>query len=175
LLDTFGGFAPFKADVTPEATLAGLLGTRKYHCLVSNVTLGVAYEKKWLSQVETSQRLLYPKVGARWWRGIVAIILLLLLNMPLFAVLSSAVIGWTIIHTMALWFIFAFMAVYGVYLSHIWARGWWGGALLWPLIILQELVLFLRSMDGYIRRTVTWKGRRVSVRTTKGTPSLVEK
>lgn len=162
LLDTFEGFTSCKSVVAPEAVFARQFGTSAYHCLVSNAGLGVAYEKKWLSQVETSQRLLYPRIGGSWWSGLFVSMGLLLLNAPFFAMLSGLVFGWTTIQVMALWLMLAHGAVYAVYVSYVWKDGWWLGGLLWPLIIFQELVLFVRSMYGYARRRVTWKGRLVT-------------
>lgn len=162
LLETIGGFEHFKAVVAPEGLLARLTGARRYRCLVADATLGVTYEKRWSSQVETSQRLLYAKVGGVWWKGVLALIGLLLLNMPTFVLLSGFFIGWELIHLMALWLTLAFMATYACYTSHVWRANWSVGGLLWPLIIFQELVLFIRSMYGYMRKTITWKGRLVA-------------
>lgn len=162
LLDTIGGFAPYKNNVQPESQFAALLGTTRYHCLLSNQQLGVTYEKKWRSQVETSQRLLFPMIGGTWQRGLVGLLVLTLLNIPFLTVISSVFFGWTLIHSMMLWFVLAFMALYSIYTSRIWRSGWWVGGLLWPLIILQELVLFVRSILGYARGTITWKGRPIS-------------
>ena len=73
-----------------------------YHCLLSNGSLGVTYEKKWLSQVETSQRLLYPMVGGTWPKAVLAFMILLLLNLPLVGVLSGLFMGWTMIKAKSL-------------------------------------------------------------------------
>lgn len=160
LLETFEGFTQFKLTVSPEAALARALAPQ-YRCLVSNAQLDVTYEKKWSSQVETSRRLLYPKVGGVWWKGCLALGGLILLNMPLFVFLSGFLLGWELIHLMALWLALAFMANYAVYTASVWRSNWWIGGLLWPLVVLQELVLFGLSMYGYLSRTITWKGRRV--------------
>jgi hypothetical protein len=162
LLETVGGFTQLKSAVAPESLLAAKFGATGYRCLVANATLGVTYEKKWSSQVETSQRLLYPKVGGTLLGGCLALVGLLLLNMPLIVLISALVFGWGVMHVMALWLMIAFMAVYAVYTSHIWNGNWWAGGLLWPLVVLQELILFIRSMYGYMRQTVTWKGRLVT-------------
>ncbi|MDN5274438.1 MAG: glycosyl transferase family protein [Candidatus Saccharibacteria bacterium] len=162
LLETIGGFANFKDAVAPESVLAGIVSASNYRCLVANATLGVTYEKKWSSQVETSYRLLYPKVGGVWWKGCLAIIGLLILNSPIVVLLSGFFIGWDLVHLMALWMLLAFMAMYAVYTSHVWRTNWWLGGFLWPIIIFQELILFGRSMYGYMRHTITWKGRPVT-------------
>jgi glycosyltransferase involved in cell wall biosynthesis len=162
LLDQLGGFEPFKDTVQPESHMAASLGTTLYHCLLSNHQLGVTYEKRWLSQVETSKRLLYPMIGGTWQRALLGFIILILLNLPLLTILSSLLIGWTMIQTMALWLMCAYMALYGIHTAHTWQGRWWLGGLLWPVVIFQELILFTRSVWGYARGTVTWKGRLVT-------------
>ena len=162
LLDTYGGFAGLKNSVAPEAALAAKLGPTAYHCLVSNRSLGVTYEKKWLSQVETARRLLYPMVGGTPLAGLLALGGLLLLNVPTFVVLSAVAFGWSIAQTTALLLIVMGMTIYGLYTHRVWNRAWWLGGLLWPVIILQELGLMVRSIWGYARHTITWKGRAVS-------------
>lgn len=161
LLERFDGFAMFKSDVSIEASLAQRLGAR-YRCLISTEELGVTYEKKWHSQVETSQRLLYPKAGGTWWQGLIVTVLLAMLNTPLFILLATPITGWTLFQIMALWLTLVFMAVYATYTYHIWNRGWWLGGLSWPFVIFQELILFMRSTYGYVRGTITWKGRLVT-------------
>jgi glycosyltransferase involved in cell wall biosynthesis len=161
-LDKIGGFSRFRNNVRPESSIASLLGLDRYHCLIGDEVLGVSYEKRWQSQVETSIRLLYPMAGGTWRRGLMAGLVLLLLNVPFLTVISGLFFGWTIVHVKALWLLVLFMALYGVFTSHTWRRKWWLGGLLWPIVIFQELVLFVRSMWGYHRGTITWKGRPVT-------------
>jgi glycosyltransferase involved in cell wall biosynthesis len=161
LLGTYGGFASLKASVAPESALARLLGPA-YRCLIADKQFNVAYEKKWHSQIETGRRLLYPRVGGRWWNGLLALLGLLLLNWPSFAVLGGLVFGWTLWHAAALGALFICMVVYAVYARHLWDKGWWLGGLLWPVVVFQELVLLISSIAGYARRTITWKGRPVA-------------
>lgn len=159
LLDTIGGFAPHKHEVEPEAHIASIIGTRAYHCLVDTPQLGVTYEKRWHSQVETSRRLLYPTIGGRWYDGVWATIAALLLNVPFVTLVTVVATGWQMYHTVALLVLGASCLLYGVYTKTIWRGFWWMGILLWPVVMLQELVLLLASMIGYARGTITWKGR----------------
>jgi chlorobactene glucosyltransferase len=162
LLKEFNGFERVKASVAPESALAQLLGTFRYHCLVSTTSLGVAYEKKWHSQLETGRRLLLPKVDSRWFGSWLAFAGLLLLNFPTFLVASAVFTGWTPSHLVGLFLEFAGMTLYGLYTFNLWSKGWWLGALLWPVVVLQELLIFIRSASGYARHTITWKGRPVA-------------
>lgn len=162
-LAELGGMAKVKASVAPESTLAQLLGTIRYHCLVGTSALGVAYEKKWHSQVETGRRLLLPKVNSHWYGSWLALGGLFFLNLPSLGLASVLFIGWMPFHALVLTLFIISMAIYGVYTFKLWgSKGWWLGALLWPVVIFQELVIFLTSVWGYVRHTVTWKGRPVA-------------
>lgn len=162
LLKEFNGFEYIKANVAPESALAQLLGTVRYHCLVAPQQLGAAYEKKWRSQIETSRRLLLPKVNNHWFGVWLALLGLLALNLPTFVVVSSLFVNWTAFHSTALALVIFSMATYGLYTFKLWGKGWWLGALLWPVVILQELIAFISSVLGYVRHTITWKGRPVA-------------
>lgn len=161
LVDTLGGFAPHKNEVEPETHIATLLGM-KYHCLLGNETLGVSYEKKWRSQVETAQRVLYPMVGGMWLGAVGGLAFLLFLDLPLVMLVASLVLGWSFVGVVALWTMVVFMAVYGMYTSRVWRKAWWLGALLWPVVVVQETILFVMSVLGYAQHSITWKGRSVT-------------
>lgn len=161
LLETLGGMTSYKNDVMPEASMAARLTSEKYHCLIGNEALGVSYEKRWSSQVETSRRLLYPMAGNNWLSGIFALLGLALLNVPFFVMLSGFITGWTSIHMTALVFVCVFALFYVTFTRHTWQSRWWLGALVWPIVIFQELVLLVQSMLGYAQGTITWKGRPV--------------
>lgn len=162
LIEELDGLAAFKASVAPESALAQLLDTTRYHCLVSTPQLGVAYEKKWHSQLETGRRLLLPKFGDRWYRTLLAFFGLLLLNFPALVVVSAFFTDWTPLHGVACGLLIASMAVYSLYTHRLWGKGWWLGGVLWPVVVFQELLIFISSIWGYARHTITWKGRPVA-------------
>jgi chlorobactene glucosyltransferase len=166
LMNNLGGFTPHKSEVEPEAHIAMLLG-KKYHCLLGNETLGVSYEKKWTSQMETARRVLYPMIGGTWLRGVGAFALLLFLDLPLVMLLASLMLGWSFVGAVALWTMISFMAVYGMYTSKVWRKAWWLGALLWPVVVTQETVLLVMSVWGYVKHSITWKGRSVTARASR--------
>jgi glycosyltransferase involved in cell wall biosynthesis len=160
LLDDLGGFTPYKMIVEPETAMAVKLA-RGYHGLISNNELGVSYEKRWCSQVETARRLLYPYFGGTWYGGMAGLILLVFLNMPLLTIVVYGFLGWTTVASLAVFVLLLSMMLYGFYLSHIWQRSWWLGALLWPIVVLQELILLVSSIWGYAQKSITWKNRAV--------------
>ena len=155
-----GGFEHYKDHTQPEIIIAHELGiTSGKQLIISTKELGVSYEKKWSSQVETSIRLLRPLFGS----SIAAISVTALLLLCVIAPISGFVI-----------FLLSGFAT-GVYLSLAvlllttllslrffkvaWRYGWWLGAVHWPYVVLQEAVLVLISVVSYARGSVTWKAR----------------
>jgi len=166
-IDDCDGFNNMRLHIQPEATCASLFSkSNEYSFLIGTPLLGVTYEKKWASQVDTSIRLLYPIFGGRWYGAIPAIGLLLLLNLPTLFIIGGFIDGWSIIQIAAAWQLSVFIAIYGLYLGTVWKKGWWFGAVLWPYIIAQELALLICSITSYLRHSVTWKGRPVAVKAT---------
>ena len=160
-LNTIGGLTSHKADVEPEEHVAALIGSVAYRCLVNDKSLGVTYEKRWQSQVETSRRLLYPMVGGTPQRAAIAIGLLAFVNTPVAVIILGVVSGWDILHTVAAIAGGLFALLYCRYTYVVWRSNWWLGSIAWPVVILQELVLMVSSVIGYARQTITWKGRPV--------------
>jgi hypothetical protein len=154
-----GGLAPHKNEVHAEAHIAGLVGA-DYQCLIDNGRLGIRYEKKWRSQMETSRRVLYPM--APGWRAALAIVGLAFLNVPTFVAITDGLTGWSFRGSFPVVILAGFMLLYMFYTRLVWRRNWWLGGLLWPVVILQEFGLFLWSIIGYARHTVKWKGRSVT-------------
>lgn len=162
-LNGMDGFTTMALNVQPEARLAASMAlTDQYRFLISTPDLGVAYEKKWSSQVETSIRLLFPRFGNTIWSAFLGIILLLILWLPLPVILSGISYGWTIVQALALWKLCLFMALYALYISHVWRRHWWTAIILWPVVLSQEIALLVLSLIGYLTGSITWKGRPVT-------------
>jgi len=163
LIDQLGGIKAYKNDIQPELKIATELTKKNsYRFFIGSESLGVGYEKRWCSQVDTSVRLMFASLDRNFFKVLLAILVLLLLNMPLLGLIAGFFVGWTIIQTMALWQLCIFIAIYGLYLNRVWSKGWWLGALLWPVIIAQELIVLMTSIDRYLRRVVAWKGRPVT-------------
>lgn len=162
LLSRFDGFKSFKNAVQPEAKIAAeLAATNEYHFLLGSAHFGVAFEKKWRSQLITSVRLIYPLLGSQVALSIIAFLDLLLLLVP-FVTLAIFLPAGLISPPLALTtFIVAlgYCTLYALYTRRVWRHGWLLGALLWPVIVLQEAVLVIASALQYTRRTVKWKGR----------------
>lgn len=155
-----GGFMPYKNDIQPEAKLAAALSLKQlYRFIIGTSLLGVSYEKKWSSQIQTSIRLLYPLFGGQLLGNLLAFVGLLIVNLPIVVLLAGLFVGWSVAQTMALWQVCIYSALYGLYLDKAWRKGWWIGGLLWPVIIAQECIVLAISIARYVRHQVTWKGR----------------
>lgn len=176
LKEHFSGFEQYKDDVQPEVKIATKLAeSGQYRFIVSGADFGVSIEKKWRSQLLTSIRLLFPLLGKDIAVTILVLADLLLLLMP-FAILiwliltlfgASPLTSLTISGSMTFVYIYASVnalmsiILYSSYTRRVWRRGWWVGALLWPLLLIQELVLVVVSVVQYKRRTINWKGRTI--------------
>jgi len=163
-LEEMGGFREYALAIQPEMKIAAELSTNdSYHFLLSNQQLGIGFEKKWLSQVETHIRLFHSMFGSDPLSSARTLLKVIVLNVPLVVMLTSFSWGWTLVHWIALWQTMVFMAIYGVYTGIAWRKGWWLGALLWPLTIFQELVVVIISIYKNIRHHIVWKGRSITL------------
>lgn len=156
-----GGFGDTVASIEPEAEIAHRFyeNGQPVRYLISNAALGVSYEKKWSSQVETSVRLLQPLLRPSLLGFIVAISLVVIVFLPVIGIIvwlvsDSLTIGLLTIMTLLTTTITSLL-----YFKAAWRYGWWLGALHWPYALLQEAVLIVLSIIGYTRQTITWKGR----------------
>ncbi|MEO6109976.1 MAG: glycosyltransferase family 2 protein [Candidatus Saccharimonadales bacterium] len=164
LVNRWEGFTAFKSAIQPESQLsAALMQTHQYRFVMGAESLGISYEKKWQTQIETSIRLLYPLLGAKIAHSIVALLDMLIVLTPFLVVLSGFIIGWNVHHIIAGVFWLLFSALYGTYLKAIWKKGWWLAALLWPFVLIQEMIALLISTERYTRNMVKWKGRSVKL------------
>jgi glycosyltransferase involved in cell wall biosynthesis len=164
LVNEYNGFNSIKTAIQPEAVIAARLSRLgKYRFLIGTELIGVSNKKKWQAQVDTSIRLLFPILSGRFVYGLIGLGLLGLLNLPTAIIINGFIAGWTIAHIAAIWQLCLFIALYGLYLDHIWKKAWWLGALLWPYVVAQELVLLIISIIGYALHRVDWKGRPVSI------------
>ena len=164
LIETWQGFSAFKSAIQPESKLsAALMATNDYRFVIGSQLLGIAYEKKWRSQVETSIRLLFPLLGSKTSHGIIAFLDMLIVAWPLFVLLSGFVYGWGIHQLLSGVLILMFGGLYYSYLRRVRSHGRVLGALLWPIIVVQEAIVLVMSMERYERGAVTWKGRVIKV------------
>jgi glycosyltransferase involved in cell wall biosynthesis len=164
----FTDFSQFKSVVQPEAAIAKAYSNESsYRFLIGTPMLGIAYEKKWSSQKDTSVRLLYPLLGSRLSRSLIAAMDLLLLIVPLvittFAIIDARAVEAAL--GVAMYFFTA--SVFFAYYQLVWRQGALVGAALWPIVVTQEAILIALSTIRHRQNSVTWKGRPVTVTTEK--------
>lgn len=159
---TAGGFAPFASHTQPESVLARSFSRiGRYQCLLDSDEFGITYEKRWSSQIETSQRLLFPKLTTTFGAGVLATVAfigwLAAIGATIAALVVWSVVSWWAAVAYALAALFFYR-----YARLAWVRYAWLAALVWPYTVLQELVLLMMSTVRHLTRTVTWKGRSVT-------------
>ncbi|MES2630794.1 MAG: glycosyltransferase family 2 protein [Patescibacteria group bacterium] len=162
LLSRFNGFEDLKMAIQPETKLSSSLSvTNEYRFLIGTANFGVSYEKKWRSQLITSTRLLFPLLASQVAVCILAMLDLVILLIPALVLVSAFFIPIEFVHVLGALIALLYALMYGWYTSRVWNKGATIGAILWPLLIIQEIILIFASAFQYKRRTVKWKGRKV--------------
>lgn len=161
-------FSEYREAVRLEYKIAQQFADEhKYKFLVSTPDLGVTYEKKWSSQVETATRLLFPALGGRVMVMLLALAGCAVAVTPFVMVAVSMAVhdyGWLVV---SLIIALGWLAIYAAYLRTVWRGGWYIGMLLLPITLAQECVLLVVSAYKYATGSVTWKGRPLTVRAKK--------
>jgi glycosyltransferase involved in cell wall biosynthesis len=162
-LDELGvGLKNYGRSVRPERHLARQLQRqRSYWYLIGTKELGVAIEKRLQSQRETAVRLYYPASGRRFVLWALTLAFFFLLDTPIVVIFSGA---WNQ-HTF-MWSVAIIALTYSGFI--LYTLKTYGGAtrllrvLIWPMLIIQEIILLIMSFITYRFGTVTWKGRPVN-------------
>ncbi len=151
----------YPSSVRPEHHLAKLFHHEKsYGYLVGTALLGVGFEKRIRSQYDTAVRLYYPLSGKSVPIVMLQVVCLLGLLVP-FAVLfawpfqpEQFILWWAVVTYLMV------LATFGYSTRQIYGRiSRQLRMLLWPFLVLQELILLIASAIAYARGSVTWKGR----------------
>lgn len=154
LLDRFTNDESLPMSMEVETTIARhLADDRRSRLVISNQTLGLRYEKRWSSQIETSIRLLYPQCRKQWYQvaGLVS-----LLTVGLIPYVALFFTPWALI-VVAFQYVIAYY-----YLRQVWVRYRFVGALMLPVTLIQEIILLIVSAYRYNHGTITWKGRPIT-------------
>lgn len=163
-LQHLGGFDSVSRKIVPEESFAHRLALRKaYRFLASSADVGVTTAKRWGSQIETSLRLDYPLLHRQPLLVLAVCAVVLGLFLAPFAVVIVCILaGWlgTIFWLAAAASLLLYIN-YFVVLARTHPHSWWLAGLLWPVVAVQEFVLFTFSMLNYEFAEVNWKGRNV--------------
>ncbi|MCL2869352.1 glycosyltransferase [Candidatus Saccharibacteria bacterium] len=162
LLHEIGGFTDFKNDILAERHMAQITAKSNDYCLLVGRKTGVSFEKKWSSQVEAATRTYGLTVCSNIFKFCYALLILIIINTPLLALLHIIVMPTS---NILIWatasFILILMLLYFMYLRLAWSKGTLLGALLWPVIAAQELIILIASLFKRWRGTLSWKGRTI--------------
>ena len=156
----FSDLETLRLAVEPERLVAmHALQKHAYRFYISTDDIGISYEKKWRSQLETSIRLIYPALGGHITQAVLACLTLGLMIVPFVWMPTFFFLEWQLSHTIALVVAISLIIVYTCYTTRVWRAGWLIGGIVFPFVLIQELWLLVRSVYAYTTRTVTWKGR----------------
>jgi cellulose synthase/poly-beta-1,6-N-acetylglucosamine synthase-like glycosyltransferase len=151
LLDEFAHNDTLPLSMKVESAVASKLAQKNaYRLVLGNKWMGLAYQKEWSAQLETSIRILYLQCHKRWYEAAGLVLILLFALVPYVAwIISPWALALVVLHYL--------IALY--YLYRVWPRYFVVGALVLPITIIQEIVLLVVSAYKYHQGSVTWKGR----------------
>lgn len=163
-LRRLGGFSAYKSSVFPEVHFAKALQAKhSYRFVISDSSVAVTTRKHLSSQLETATRTFYPILKRRPF-----MVLLGSAVLGGVALLPYAVLGWQLwqweadaLSALAVISVACFTYTHVTILRRTSPRGWLGGLINFPLLIMQEMLLFNWSMLLFEFGEVTWKGRNI--------------
>lgn len=159
-----GGFASVSRKIVPEESFARrLASSQMYRFLVSNAAFGVTTAKRWNSQVETSIRLMYPRLQ-RQPMGVYGLCaaLIALFVAPFMVLAVCSALGLTgPVFWVSLAAVVLLLLNYLLVLARVQPKNWFVAAFAWPIVVVQDFALLVTSMLQYEFGEVNWKGRNV--------------
>ena len=175
LTEELGGLHHYRQAVMPEAEIAkdlaakdgGLFEIEKpqYQFLIDEQKLGVDFEKRWSSQIQTEQRNFALNILKQ---PVIILPVLIIFGLHLLPFLMTIVKFLLTDFGPDFWFYLAqagiSMLIYTCYTSIVWSRGWWLSFLLYPLVIIQESMIFLSSIYHRFFGKMIWRGREINFR-----------
>ena len=161
IIDALGGFGRWRDRVQPEQAIAQALTDTKYQLFISTPAVGITYEKKWSSQIESSRRTLLPRFGNSIANTMIGAGLLTVVVLPQVMFVASILSGWDVELWGAILIGILVMMCSVLYYRLVWARGWWFAPLVTIYVAWQELFVLVSSAIAYHRGTVVWKGRTI--------------
>lgn len=158
-----GGIGRWRDMVQPEQGIAKVLSPEKYQLIISTSEFGLTYEKKWLSQLASSRRVLLPRFGNSVTNAMVGVGLLASIVLPQVVFVLSLVSGLT---AELFWgaVLIGMLSIFCslLYYRLVWSRGWIYSPVVATYAAWQELFILASSIIAYHRGTVIWKDRPVA-------------
>ncbi len=175
LTEKLGGLQRYRQAVMPEAEIArdlvaedgGLFEVEKpqYQFLIDEQKLGVDFEKRWSSQIQTEQRNFALNILKQ---PVIILPVLMIFGLHLLPFLMIVVKACLFDFSLDFWFYLIqaviSMIVYACYTSLVWSKGWYLSFLLYPLVVIQESMIFLSSIYHRFFGKMIWRGREINFR-----------
>lgn len=165
-LSSIDNLSHCKMSLKPEQCLAKTLTTsNQYAYLLSNKFLGISYEKRWHSQVETSVRLIKTKLATsdKLANQLFNLGLLLYLGNIILFIYSLIVARFDIVFISSACILILYHLLYTLYAKLYWSKYFYLAFLLAPFNIIQELILVIIGTVKKKSKKVIWKDRSVSL------------
>jgi glycosyltransferase involved in cell wall biosynthesis len=148
----------YGASVRPDHHIASILSKQGvYRYYVGTPYIGVRYEKRLHSQVETAERLYFAMLSMSWLLVALVLAASVILVLPYFYLRAT---HWTLA-LLAIGLQYAAFSLFTVSTS---VSG--PGVILrmfsWPYVFVQDVVLLMFSVLRYTTNHVAWKGRNVT-------------
>lgn len=158
LIADFDDLSQLRLAMEPEVDIARYyLAQHAYRFLTSRQLLGITYEKKMSSQIETTLRLRFPAYGFSVLRTLTASAAKLIVALTPFVWLYDT----ALVVPSLIMFVLGAMA-YHIYLTFVLQRGALLAMWLWQLVLIGDAYLSCESMMRYLTGRVTWKGRPIT-------------
>jgi Glycosyltransferases, probably involved in cell wall biogenesis len=163
LKEYVGDLSSYKNDVEIESKIGRAFSERNhYNFLLSPMTGGVSYEKKWNSQVETSIRNYALSTKGHILKQFGLFLFLSSFSLPLVIILYSLLFNYyDFVLITAVVIEIMFCITYSMFAKLSWSRGSWCAFLLFPIAAIQEVIIFVTSIIKRQFGTITWKGRNI--------------
>lgn len=148
----------YGSSVRPDHHIASALAKRaSYRYYIGTRAIGVRYEKRLHSQIETAERLYFAMLGMSWLRLAIIIVSGILLLLPFFMLGTT----WWLLALIALIIQYSTFALFTITTSPV-GPGATMRMIVWPYVLVQDIVLLLFSAARYASHHVVWKGRNVT-------------
>lgn len=155
-LDAFKEDESLKSSIILDTSFAQKLSVENsYRLIMSNKWIGLKYDKPLNSQLEASIRMLYPLNNAK----VSVSLLSVLLSLPVLLPYTLVFIYPLMLIPIAMQFV-----VFYMYTRAVWKPHAFLGALMGPILLIQEMILIVVSVVTYKLNLVTWKGRPLRVK-----------
>lgn len=176
LVDELGGLKKYRQAIAPESKIARTLNVEdghdlfevvlpRYRFVIDEQIFGVNFEKRWSSQVQTQQRNYALEIFRSPMVILIGFIIFLVNIAPFGVIGMKLIIGQFDLVSLVFAIQLAISTLtYAAYASLVWTRGALLSIVLYPIIIMQEFLIFLTSIHRRFFGKLVWRGREIRFR-----------